>query len=210
MKALGLLKQVGRAIREQQRYEFLHLSFQEFLAANVIAVTLRQGAKKQKTHLTQVIHRYKYHSSFNLVWPSVAGLLNRYPTALNNFLSILVAGPKDWLGIVEFDLLIRCLASSLSSSTDTKALGLPQQTLLRAVKRRIKRFNELPQAWQRTTIDTLSMCPRVIRLNANAVWALLRDETVKDFVRVALARSAVGAFVTNPRIGGCGMGIPSG
>ncbi len=191
LKALGLLKQVGHAIREQQRYEFLHLSFQEFLAANVIAVMLRQSVEKKKTHLTQIIHRYKYHSNFTLVWPSVAGLLRRYPAALNDFLSILVAGPKGWVGFVEFDLMVRCLESSLSSSTDTKALGLRQQTLLRAVKQRIKRFNELPEEWQSTTIDTLSTCPRLIRLNADTVWAFLRNETVSNYFRGKLASSAV-------------------
>ncbi len=193
LKALGLLKQVGRAIRAHQRYEFLHLSFQEFLAANVIAVTLRQDKEKQKTHLTQVIHRYKYHPNFTLVWPSVAGLLSQYPTALNDFLSILVTGPKDWVGFVEFDLLMRCLASSLPSSTDTNALGLQQQTLLRAVKQGIKRLNELPYnwQWQRITIGTLSMCPRLIRLSSDTVWALLRDKTVDSYSRGALAKSAV-------------------
>ncbi len=193
LKALGLLKQVGLAIRAQQMYEFLHLSFQEFLAANVIAVMLRQGAKKQKTHLKQVIHRYKYHPNFTLVWPSVAGLLSQYPTALNDFLSILITGPKDWVGIVEFDLLMRCLASSLPSSTDTNALGLQQQTLLRAVKQSIKRLNELPYnwQWQQTIIGTLSMCPRLIRLSSDTVWALLRDKTVDIYFRGKLAKSAV-------------------
>ncbi len=201
LKALGLLKQVGHAIRAQQMYEFLHLSFQEFLAANVIAVTLRQNAKEKKTHLTQVIHRYKYHPNFILVWPSVAGLLSRCPTALNDFLSILVAGPKDWVGIVEADLLMRCLESSLSSSTDTKALGLRQQTLLRAVKRRInvKRFDELPLGlW--TTINTLSLCPRLIRLSADMVCTFLRDETVGDSLRDKLARSVVAHLSQIPEL----------
>ncbi len=200
LKALGLLKQVGHAIRAQQMYEFLHLSFQEFLAANVIAVTLTQGAKEQKTHLTQIIHRYKYHPNFTLVWPSVAGLLSRYPTVLNDFLSILVTGPKDWLGILEFNLLMRCLVSSLPSNIDTNALGLRQQTLLRAVKQRIKQFNELPKKWQLTTIDTLSMCPRLIYLNADTVWALLRDEKVSDYVRGKLAKSAVAYLSPTPEL----------
>ncbi len=198
LKALGLLKQVGHAIRAQQRYEFLHLSFQEFLAANVIAVTLREGAEEQKVHLTQVIHKYKYHPNFTLVWPSVAGLLSRYPTVLDDFLWILVAGPKDWVGIVEFDLLMRCLASSLPSNTDTNALGLRQQTLLRAVKQRIKRFNELPQRWQQAIINTLSMCPKLIRLNANTVWAFLRNEAVNNSFRCKLASSAIAHLSPTP------------
>ncbi len=198
LKALGLLKQVGRAIRAHQRYEFLHLSFQEFLAANVMAVTLREGAEEKRAHLTQVIHRYKYHPNFTLVWPSVAGLLSRYPTALNDFLSILVAGPKDWVGIVEFGLLMRCLESSLPFSTDTKALGLQQQTLLWAAKQCIKRFNELPQEWQWTIIDTLSVYPKLIRLNADTVLALFQDETVNDSVRGKLASSAVSHLSQTP------------
>ncbi len=200
LKALGLLKQVGHAIRAQQKYEFLHLSFQEFLAANLIAMTLRQGAEEKKAHLTQVIHWYKYHSNFTLVWPSVAGLLSRYPTALNDFLSILVAGPKDWVGIVEFDLLIRCLVSSLPSSIDTNALGLRQQILLRAVKQRIKRLNELPREWQHTTIDTLSMCPRLIRLNTDTVLASLWNKQVDGDVRVELAISAVTHLSQTPEL----------
>ncbi len=198
LKALGLLKQVGHAIKAQQRYEFLHLSFQEFLAANVIAATLRQGKEEKKAHLTQVIHRYKYHPNFTLVWPSVAGLLSRYPTALNDFLSILVAGPKDWVGIVEFDLLVRCLESSLPSNTDTNALGLRQQTLLWAVKQRIKQFNEVPQQCQQAIINTLSMCPKLIRLNADTIWVLLRDETVSKHVRGELASSTIAHLSPTP------------
>ncbi len=198
LKALGLLKQVGRAIRAHQVYEFLHLSFQEFLAANVIAVTLRQGAEEKKAHLTQVIHRYKYHPNFTLVWPSVAGLLSRYPTALNHFLSTLIAGPKDWVGFVEFDLLMRCLESSLPSSTDTNALVLQQQTLLRAVKQRIKRFSELPNKCQWSTISTLSMCPRLMRLNADTVWAFLRDKKVNYYFRSTLAKIAVAHLSPTP------------
>ncbi len=199
LKALGLLKQVGRAIEAQQIYEFLHLSFQEFLVANVIAVTLRQSAKEKKTRLMQVIHRYKYHPNFTLVWPSVAGLLSRYPAALNDFLSILIAGPKDWVGIAEFGLLMRCLTSSLLSSTDTNALGLRQQTLLRAVKQRIQRFSKLPEAWQWATVDALSMYPRLIYLNPDMVWALLRDETVSKYVRGALVKSIVAHLSPTPK-----------
>ncbi len=191
LKALGLLKHVGHATRAQQRYEFLHLSFQEFLAARVIAERLREGAEAETTHVTQVIHWYKYHPNFTLVWPSVAGLLRRYPTALNDFLSILVAGPKDWVGSVEFDLLMRCLESSLHSNTDINALGLRQKTLLRAVKQRIEQFAKLPETWQWTTIDTLSMCPSLIRLNVDTVCVLLRDEMIRVFARGKLAISAV-------------------
>ncbi len=200
LKALGLLKQVSCGIKAQQVYEFLHLSFQEFLTANVIAVTFRQGAEEKKTHVTQVIHRYKYHLNFTLVWPSVAGLLSRYPTALNDFLSILVAGPKDWVGFVELGLLMRCLESSLPSSADTNALGLRQQALLRAVKQRIQRFSKLPQAWQWATIDTLSMCPRLIRLNADTVLVFLRDEQVDSYVRVELAISAITHLSPTPEL----------
>ncbi len=198
LRALGLLKQVGRAIKAHQRYEFLHLSFQEFLAANVIAVTLRQGTEEKKTHLTQVIHRYKYHPNFTLVWPSVAGLLSRYPTVLDDFLSTLVAGPKDWLGFVEFDLLMRCLESSLPSSTDTHVIGLQQQTLLRAVKQLIKRFNELPESWQQTTIDIFSMHPRLIRLNADTVLAFLLNQTVSGYFRGELAKSVAAYLPQTP------------
>ncbi len=199
LKALGLLKQVGHAIRAQQRYEFLHLSFQEFLAANVIAVTLREGTEEQKTHLTQVIHRYKYHPNFTLVWPSVAGLLSRYPTALDDFLSILIAGPKDWVGIVEFDLLMRCLESSLLSSTDTNALSLQQQTLLRAVKQRIKRFNERLRPWTIIgTLGTLSICPKLICFTAGTVWALLRNKTVSDYICGELAGITVAHLSQTP------------
>ncbi len=200
LRALGLLKQVGYARRAQERYEFLHLSFQEFLAANVIAVALREGAEEKKTYVTQVIHRYKYHPNFTLVWPSVAGSLSRYPTALNDFLSTLVAGPKDWVGFVEFDLQMRCLDSSLSSSTDIDALGLQHQTLLRAVKQRIHRFNKLPKAWQWATIDTLSMCPRLIRFNADTVWEFLQDRTVNDYFRGELANSAVAHLSQTPEL----------
>ncbi len=200
LKKVGLLKEVGSHIGAQQRFEFLHLSFQEFLAANVIAVTLRQSEKAEKPHLTQVIHRYKYDLNFTLVWPSVAGLLRRYPAALNDFLSILITGPKDWVGFVEADLLMRCLEASLPASTDTKALGLQQQALLRVVKQRIKRLNKLPQKWRRATVKILSMCPRLICLNADTVLAFLRDEKAAGYVRCELASGAVAHWSPTPEL----------
>ena len=190
LKELGLLKQVGHGIKAQAMFEFLHLSFQEFLAASIIAVTLKENKKKQKKRIIQIIHAYKYHPNFTLVWPLVSGLLKRYPRALNDFLSHLIAGPRDWVGFVEFDLLMRCLESSLTLSTDTNSLKSPQRDLQQFISQQIQQFSKLPKNWLSCIRDSLCTYPRIIRLNADAILMLLQNEKVDGWSRGNLAISA--------------------
>ncbi len=198
LKVLGLLKQVGNNIRGQQRFEFLHLSFQEFLAASAIAVTLRTGTEKEKIHIIHVIHAYKYHLNFTLVWPMVSGLLKGYPRVLNDFFSHLVAGPRDWIGFIEFELLMRCFESSLTLNADTSTLGSQQQSLLQIIRRHIQQFATLLVIWQQSTLDILSTCPKLTRLNAGAVFTFLQDQSVNGMYRCKLARSTVASLSESP------------
>ncbi len=75
----GLIKQVKKMSDGQEYYCFLHLTFQEFLAARVIASCLKEGTDEQKALISQIIHTNKYHPNFTLVWPFVSGLLKRDP-----------------------------------------------------------------------------------------------------------------------------------
>ncbi len=199
LRALGLLKQVGNGISAQQRFEFPHLSFQEFLAARTIAVMFRTGTEEEKTHIIHAVHAYKYHLNFTLVWPMVSGLLKEYPRVLNDFLLHLIAGPRDWVGFVEFELLMRCLESSLVLSTDTSILCSQQQGLLQIIQRRIQQFGILPDNWQKSILDILSTCPKLARLNAGAVLILLRDHLVDGWVRGKLAVCTLASLSENPR-----------
>ncbi len=201
LKALGLLKQVGNNISTQQCFEFLHLSFQEFLAASAIAVTLRIGTEDEKTHITHVIHAYKYHLNFTLVWPMVSGLLKGYPSVLNDFLSHLIAGPRDWVGFVEFELLMRCLESSLALNTDTNTLCSQQKGLLWIIRLRIRQLDTLPDSWHKSTLNILSMCPKLARLNVDAVLAFFQNQLVSVWVRRELvASAAVASLLKNTSV----------
>ncbi len=197
LKALGLLKQVGNNISTQQRFEFLHLSFQEFLAASAIAVILRIGTKDEKTRITHVIHAYKYHLNFTLVWPMVSGLLKGYPSVLNDFLSHLIAGSRDWVGFAEFELLMRCLESSLALNTDTSTLCSQQQGLLQIIRPRIQQFGTLPYIWWKPTLNILSTCPKLARLNAGAILSSIQELNPYCSTRCIVASSAIASLSEN-------------
>ncbi len=186
----GLIKQISKLDSNDLQYCFLHLSFQEFLAANVIAEHLRKEAEREKMQISQVIHMYKYNLNFSLVWPLVAGLLKRYPKVLNDFLSLMIEGPREWVGIFEFDLLTRCLEASMSLNTEVALIGSYQHKLLQAVKLRLKKFNKFLKAWQEPALDTLSACPQIIKMNADAVLMLLRDQKISVGIRSKFAISA--------------------
>ena len=70
LKELGLLKQVSHGIKAQATFEFLHLSFQEFLVANVIAMMLRDRYRSAKN-----MH-HSCHSCIQIPFEFYLGLAN--------------------------------------------------------------------------------------------------------------------------------------
>ncbi len=195
LKTLGLLKKIGKEINNQQSYEFLHLSFQEFLAAWVIKDYLSCGTEAQKLSVGKVIKAYKYHPNFTLVWPFVAGLLKPYPDAQETFFQLLLQAPRDWVGVAEEDLFIRCLEASLSLDNSIELLEGKQQSLMRFIDQRLKKLHAMPDKLQERFQDILKPCYQIQRCLFDSIATLLVDNKVKKSVRVSFAWS-LGAYIS--------------
>ncbi|RDW68191.1 hypothetical protein BP5796_08848 [Coleophoma crateriformis] len=109
-KSLSFLRTSDNSLPDsEQNYHFLHLTFQEFFAAQYF---VKQWTKKGKLScLTLVksepetidpesfLRRYKYNSRYNIFWRFVAGLTqSTEDKAVLEFLQLLEAEPRDLLG----------------------------------------------------------------------------------------------------------------
>ncbi len=90
---------------EKTEFYFVHLTFQEFLAAFYIAEKLRKKCEEIK----QYILRNKYSLRHEMVWWFVAGLLKDEANVLEMFFDILEAQPRDLAEIHHQMLLMRCM-----------------------------------------------------------------------------------------------------
>jgi len=108
-------------------YHFLHLTFQEFFAAQYISRRWREGRElgyfdfnsRECRNLSQVsfasfFRRHKYTARYDVVWRFVAGLLQ--PPDVEYFFHHIEAEPMDLLGPAHQRLVMRCL-SEVNRST---------------------------------------------------------------------------------------------
>ena len=199
LKTLGLLKKTGKEINNQQSYEFLHLSFQEFLAAWVIKDYLSCGAETemQKLSIHQVIKAYKYYPNFTLVWPFVVGLLKTYLYAQKDFFQMLLQAPRDWVGLVEEDLFMRCLEASLSSDDTLETLEGKQQSLMRLVDQRLKNLHAMHWNLKSRFQRTLKPCYQIQRCLFDSIVTLLVDKKVDESTRGYFTKNLVRIFSQN-------------
>jgi hypothetical protein len=93
--------------RDQRSYHFMHLTFQEFFAAQWLARLLTSDPSQ----VEDCVRRHKYDPRYEIVWRFMAGLLPD-DAALNSFFDWLDQGPQDLLGIQHQHLIMHCLNES--------------------------------------------------------------------------------------------------
>ncbi|RDW65096.1 hypothetical protein BP6252_10747 [Coleophoma cylindrospora] len=134
-KSLSFLRTSDNNLPEsKQNYHFLHLTFQEFFAAQYF---VRQWTEKGKLFcLTLVkpepetmdprdfLRRFKYQSRYNIFWRFVAGLIQSTGNkALLDFFELVEAEPRDLLGPTHQRMITNCLCEwPISNRTDSDAL----------------------------------------------------------------------------------------
>lgn len=107
-KVLGLLRGVGphKSNLLEQKYYFVHLTFQEFFAARYVVKNF------DDQNILLFVRDNKYNRRYEIVWQFVAGLLNQdkdtKDNALQQYFDILWNEPKPLLEIHQMLLVMRC------------------------------------------------------------------------------------------------------
>ncbi|KAH0566258.1 hypothetical protein GP486_000333, partial [Trichoglossum hirsutum] len=91
----------------QRSYHFMHLTFQEFFAAQWLVKQLTTG----QSWVKDCVRQHKYNPRYEIVWQFMAGLLPG-DGALDSFFGWLGQEPHDLLGIQHQYLIMRCLNES--------------------------------------------------------------------------------------------------
>jgi HEAT repeat protein len=95
------------AARDKRSYHFMHLTFQEFFAAQWLVKLLTSDPSQ----VEDCVRWHKYDPRYEIVWRFMAGLLPD-DAALNSFFDWLDQGPQDLLGIQHQHLIMHCLNES--------------------------------------------------------------------------------------------------
>ena len=101
-----------------QSYDFIHLTFIEYLAAEYLSTAFQQEQDSSAYQLaTNTLATYQYHPRFEVVWWFMAGLLttaDRQSALLDYFQQLM--SHEDLSGVHQLPLLLRCFNESVCSS----------------------------------------------------------------------------------------------
>lgn len=100
----------------QLNAEFLHLTFQEFFAANYIVYE----ARKDKNFLINFVLEHKFNANMTVVFWFISGILAKTSSdgLLNDFYQMLFAKPRELGGFYELSLQARCIEESQFKSVN--------------------------------------------------------------------------------------------
>lgn len=106
-----------------QRYHFIHLTFQEYFAAryfvkqwkskrNLVTIRFKNEARSNIVDVSveDFVRDEKYNASYDIFWRFVAGLLGGNDGQICDFFCMLQNEPRDLLGPVHQRLVIHCLS----------------------------------------------------------------------------------------------------
>jgi len=131
-------------------YYFIHLTFQEYLAAHYIATRYMSVNKHKRTEAIELVLQHKYDPKYQIVMWFISGILRNHPDGLNHYFDTLLSPPRDMAGMYETTLLMNCLNECrLSDALKNKnaLLGYFSDWLQRSVESRLARNKRPVLKW---------------------------------------------------------------
>ena len=134
---LSLLRTSDTSDEGHRSYHFLHLTFQEYFAAQYYVEHWKSGKtlpylkiSHRETLLesispTSFLHREKYNPRYDVLWRFVAGMLQGHDEDhLRRFFALIEGEPRDLLGPAHQRLVMHCLSevNSLSKTSTSTPL----------------------------------------------------------------------------------------
>ncbi len=176
VRDLGLVKPVVETSyipEEEQSYEFIHLTFQEYYTAVYVAENLLSQNNNQRTITEAVIAQEKLNPRWQIVWWFVAGLLKEEPKPFANFINLLsgyipnsnpivhVPIVGDLLHHYELGLLVRCVEEGYSEKNKATIASLRERVQsFMAHAYQLSKQNLLPKNFQPFLFASLRLSPR--------------------------------------------------
>jgi hypothetical protein len=119
----GILKQRGLTEKlYEDQYDFVHLTFVEYLAAEHIAPLFAKTDEAAIKEREAILLRYQYRPKFAIVWWFIAGhLAIKYPSSITTFFQDLSSVQQDLSGFSYAMQLIRCLEESQLTAEQIEA-----------------------------------------------------------------------------------------
>jgi hypothetical protein len=111
---LGILKPQNLSSHPyKDKYETIHLTFMEYLAAYYLAQQFASLESEEQEKAKTILATYQYQPRFALVWRFLAGRLTTYSKEnLNCFLSSLLKGSQDLYGLEQTLLWLSCIGEA--------------------------------------------------------------------------------------------------
>jgi HEAT repeat protein len=188
---LSFLRSSDSSVTDKDRsYHFLHLTFQEYFAAQYFVehwqsdqplscLHLGSGKTEPPIKAEDFLHREKYNARYDIFWRFVSGLLqaNCGETTLHHFFSTIEKEPRDLLGRTHQQLVMNCLSEVVPSTE------MPTFTRLReCLEEELSRW--LLFECRKTSTPQLA---RAIEFPERILENLVRN--VPDFIKVKLLNS---------------------
>ncbi len=173
MLDVGLLKAVDDDETKEERkdYYFVHLTFQEYLAAIHWVNLFRSSVPTEHQLACDILQKEKLNLRYEIMWWFVSGLLKENSNALEDFFSQLEGEPKDQFGFASQLIVARCLEECNLAVVPTR-----KEKIMRGLSHWL---DFQVRAFSLSVFDSyMSLCPNVLAqlINDSDVVQLLTSK----------------------------------